>query len=99
MWSLGKSIIFDIDVKGAQNLSHQFPKEALTVFIRPPSAEVLFERLRKRQTEDNESLQKRIDKAAEELSFEKEFDRVLINDKLEVALQEAEQIVAGFINQ
>lgn len=99
LWSLGKSIIFDIDVKGARNLKHQFPKEALTVFIKPPSAEVLFERLRKRQTEDPESLQKRIDKAVEELSFEKEFDRVLVNDKLEIALQEAEQIVAGFINQ
>lgn len=99
LWSLGKCIIFDIDVKGARNLKSKFEKEALTVFIRPPSAAVLFERLRNRRTETPENLKRRIDKAAEELTFESEFDIVLINDDLETALQEAEIIVETFLNQ
>ncbi|MEZ5040838.1 MAG: guanylate kinase [Saprospiraceae bacterium] len=99
LWSLGKSIIFDIDVKGALNLKRQFQEDALTIFIKTPSPEILFDRLRKRQTEDMKSLQKRIDKATHELTFEQDFDKVLINDDLKVALREAEQIVEGFINQ
>ena len=96
---MGKSIIFDIDVKGALNLKRQFQEDALTIFIKTPSPEILFDRLRKRQTEDMKSLQKRIDKATHELTFEQDFDKVLINDDLKVALREAEQIVEGFINQ
>lgn len=99
LWSLGKSIIFDIDVKGALNLKRQFQEDALTIFIKTPSPEILFDRLRKRQTEDMKSLQKRIDKATHELTFEQDFDIVLINDDLKIALREAEQIVEGFINQ
>ena len=90
LWSLGKCIIFDIDVQGARNLKRQFQAEALTVFIRPPSAAVLQER--------PENLKRRIDKAQEELALESEFDIVLINDELEIALQEAEKIVETFIN-
>ncbi|NRB50342.1 MAG: guanylate kinase [Saprospiraceae bacterium] len=99
LWSLGKCIIFDIDVQGARNLKKQFQTEALTVFIRPPSAAVLQERLKNRETETPESLKRRIDKAQEELALESEFDVVLVNDKLEIALQEAENIVETFINQ
>ena len=99
LWALGKCIIFDIDVQGARNLKAQFQKEALTVFIRPPSAAILFERLKKRRTETPESLKRRISKAEEELALESEFDIVLINDNLEKALLEAENIVETFINQ
>jgi len=99
LWSLGKCIIFDIDVQGAINLKAQFEEEACTVFIRPPSAAVLFERLRNRKTETPESLMRRINKAEEELTFESKFDIVLINDDLNLALLEAENIVETFINQ
>ncbi len=98
LWSLGKTIIFDIDVKGAVNLKSVFPKETLTVFIKPPSPEVLFERLRKRKSESAESLQKRMDKAVFELTFENKFDRVLVNDELDKALETAENIVENWLN-
>ena len=95
---MGKHIVFDIEVKGATNLKNSYPDESLAVFVKPPSPEILFERLRGRQTEDEESLRKRIARAAEELTYEKTFDKVLLNDDLEVALAEAEEIVQNFLN-
>lgn len=97
LWLEGKHIIFDIDVQGAINLQEAYPERALSIFVKPPSAEVLYERLRGRRTESAESLQKRINKADYELSFEPHFDRVLINDVLDVALEEAEEMVQAFL--
>lgn len=98
LWAEGKHIVFDIDVKGALNLKRKFPSRTLSVFVKPPSREVLAERLVKRKTESPEQLQKRIRKAEEELLFENHFDVVLVNDVLERALREAESIVSGFLN-
>ena len=98
LWALGKHIVFDIDVKGALNLKQKFPSRTLSVFIRPPSREVLAQRLVSRKTETQEQLEKRIRKAEEELGFENQFDVVLVNDVLERALQEAERIVTGFLH-
>jgi len=97
LWGEGRHIVFDIDVKGALNLKNQFPDRTLSVFIRPPSREALTERLVRRKTESQEQLEKRIRKAEEELAFENHFDVVLVNDVLERALREAEQIVSGFL--
>jgi guanylate kinase len=97
LWSLGKHIVFDIEVKGATNLKKAYPDESLAVFVKPPSPEILFERLRGRKTEDDESLRKRIARAAEELTYEETFDKVLLNDDLEEALAEAEEIVRAFL--
>jgi guanylate kinase len=99
IWANDKNVIFDVDVKGALNIKRKFGDIALTIFVRPPSLEVLEERLRARQTETPESLQKRISKAAYELSFEAQFDKIIINDKLPDALQEAEQIVHHFLQK
>jgi guanylate kinase len=93
LWGLGKFVVFDIDVKGAVNLKKIYGDRALTIFVKPPSPEILFQRLRDRNTESEESLNKRIGRAAEELSFEPYFDLVLLNDDLTTCLTNAEQII------
>lgn len=98
LWSLGKCVVFDIEVKGATNIRNMFPEETLGVFVKPPSPEILFERLKGRKTETEESLRKRISRATEELTYENKFDTVLLNDDLEIALLEAEDIVKMFLN-
>ncbi len=95
--SAGRHIIFDIDVKGALSIKKQFPEDSLAVFVMPPSLDVLIERLKKRQTEDESSLKKRVMKAKEELSYQNEFDEILVNDQLEISLSKAEQIVNSFL--
>ncbi len=99
LWALGKHIVFDIDVLGALNIKKQYPEASLAVFIKPPSLEALHTRLRARNTESEESLQKRLDKAAEEMAFENQFDLAIVNDELESALAQAERIVEQFIYQ
>lgn len=94
---LGKHVVFDVDVKGAMSIKHIYPVEILSVFIKVPSMEVLEQRLRARGTETEISLQKRLDKARHELTFENEFDQVLINDNLEETLKQAETIVRKFL--
>ena len=98
LWSLGKCIVFDVDVKGAKNIKDAFPDQSLALFIKPPSKEVLFERLKKRKTETEESLRKRIARATEELSYENRFDKVVVNDVLDRAFLEAEKVVKDFLN-
>lgn len=97
IWALGRAIVFDIEVKGATNLKKFYPKESLAVFINPPSSDILFQRLRDRSTENEDELRVRIDRAAEELTYVNSFDRVLINDDLQVAFAEAEDIVEDFL--
>lgn len=99
LWSAGKSIIFDIEVKGATNLKKFYPNQSLAVFVQPPSEEVLFQRLRDRSTEDDKSLAARIARAAEELTYVNNFDRVLLNDELEKALADAEILCANFLGR
>lgn len=97
LWSLGKTVIFDVDVAGGVRIKKKFGDNALAIFLRPPSIEILMDRLRKRSTEVEHQLQMRIDKAHTELQYENQYDIVLINDKLEETLQKAEDIVKSFI--
>ncbi len=97
LWKEGKTVVFDVDVVGGLNIKKKFGSQALSVFLRPPSIDILMERLRKRSTEVEHQLQMRIEKAQFELQFEKQYDMVLINDKLEDTLQKAEEIVRNFI--
>lgn len=99
LWKDGKTVVFDVDVVGGVNLKKQFGNQALSVFLRPPSIEILMERLRKRSTEVEHQLQMRIDKAKYELQFEKNYDVVLVNDKLEDTLAKAEELVRNFIGK
>ncbi len=96
IWAEGKCIVFDIEVKGATNIKEMYPDESLIIFIRPPSLEVLISRLKKRKTETAVSLKKRIARVKEELTYENNFDKVIVNDVLEVALKEAELMVEDF---
>jgi guanylate kinase len=97
LWNENLNVLFDIEVKGAKNIKKMYP-DALAIFIKPPTPAILFERLRNRKTEDEKSLRARIQRAKMELTYEHEFDKVLINDVLEVALQDAEQMVRDFLD-
>jgi len=98
IWSLGKHVIFDVDVKGGLKLKEYFKMNALAVFVKVPTLEILKHRLEERGTENEESLARRLAKAEEELSFEKEFDVSLLNNDLEKSLLEAQYILENFIN-
>jgi guanylate kinase len=98
IWQTGKAPLVDIDVKGALNIKSQFGNRALSLFIKAPSTESLRRRLLSRGTESSESLQERLDKAAEELTYEPKFDFVVINDDLETAVAETLQIIDHFLN-
>jgi guanylate kinase len=97
IWSLGKVPILDIDVKGALHIRQQYPENTFCIFIEPPSVEVLRDRLLGRGTENEDSLKTRINKAAYEISFKSEFDRVVLNDNLEAACQEVREVVGNFL--
>lgn len=97
IWRKGKHVVFDIDVIGGLNIKKQFGDKALAIFIKPPNADCLRERLEGRGTETEESLNERIAKAEFELSFEDQFDIVVINDHLKVAQEEVVNIVKDFI--
>ena len=97
IWNKGKHVVFDVDVAGGITIKKQFPDSTLAIFIKPPSVEELRKRLLNRNTETPESLEKRLGKARQELSFAKNFDRVVVNDKLEDAVREAADLVHQFI--
>ena len=99
IWKAGKHVIFDVDVVGALNLKKSFGDRALSIFIMPPSVDALEERLRKRHTEDEESLRKRVSKASLEISEAKKFDAVILNDELNLAVEETKERVQAFIEQ
>lgn len=98
LWSLGKHVIFDIDVAGGLRLKRKFPNKTLAVFVKPPSIDELKIRLKKRETEDENKINMRIAKASVELATAPQFDHVILNDKLENALEEAARLVDNFVN-
>jgi len=98
IWSLGKHVIFDVDVVGGLNIKKQYKDLALAVFVMPPTPDHLEQRLRRRSTESEENLKKRLDKAQHELSFADQFDEILINDDLEKAKKEATTLVKEFVS-
>jgi guanylate kinase len=98
IWKKGNVVIFDVDVLGGVSLKKIFGDKALSVFIQPPSIEVLEQRLRDRNTETEESLKKRIERAQMELQYSNQLDVVVVNDDLETAINETETIVNNFLN-
>lgn len=93
IWGAGHIIAFDVDVKGGVNLKRIFGDDALAVFIQAPSVEVLRDRLIKRGTDTPEAIAERVAKAEEEMTYAPQFDYVLVNDKLDVCLKEAEDLL------
>lgn len=99
IWALGKTPVLDIDVKGAIAIQKQLGEKSLSIFILPPSIEVLKERLEKRNTESPEKVQMRLDKAAYEISFSNQFNAVVKNENLETACNETASLIQDFISK
>ena len=97
IWNLGKVPVLDIDVKGAIHVQQQYPETTLSLIIEPPSVDELKRRLQSRGTENEESLNARVNKASYELSFKHSFDHIIVNDDLQRAVKQAEQIVSTFL--
>lgn len=97
IWDAKKYIIFDVDVEGALSIKNKYGDDSLNIFIKPPSLLTLYQRLKNRKTETPKSLEKRIKKAERELDYQKHFDEVVINDDLDIAIEEASQIVLHFL--
>ena len=99
IWAMGKAVIFDVDVEGGLNIKKHFGDKALAVFVKPPSVEVLEQRLRYRSTETEETLRIRINKAVHELQYENKFEYVLLNENLGEALIVAENLITEFLTK
>ncbi len=89
----GRFPCFDVDVKGGVKLKEIFGDEAVSFFIKPPSLQVLEERLRNRKTETEEQIRKRLSKASWEMQFQDKYDHVILNDKLEEAVRQIAEII------
>ncbi|WP_136667272.1 guanylate kinase [Flavobacterium sp. H122] len=97
IWALGKNVIFDIDVAGGLRIKHKFPEQTLAVFVKPPSVDELKRRLKERSTESEDKINMRIAKAHVELATAPQFDTIIKNYDLDVAKQEAYELVRNFV--
>jgi guanylate kinase len=97
IWAKGHHVIFDVDVVGGLNLKKIYGERALSIFVMAPTIKDLEDRLRLRDTETTESIARRMAKAEKEMGFSAEFDYILMNDDMQQALNDAEQLVADFI--
>jgi guanylate kinase len=97
--SLGYHVVFDVDVIGGLNIKKHYGSRSLSIFIQAPSIEVLADRLRKRCTDSEESIKKRIEKAASEMKFASQFDLILVNDDLGKAKEDIVKKITKFINE
>lgn len=97
IWQAGKTPVVDIDVKGALAIQKKHPDNSLSIFIQAPSIAELKNRLESRGTETPQSLLERLDKASYEMTFAAKFDKIIINDNLNVALNELSDAVNTFL--
>lgn len=97
LWAEGKNVIFDIDVAGGLRIKKKYQKETLAVFVKPPSVDELKIRLKKRSTESDDKINMRIAKASVELATAPQFDVIIKNYDLDIALKEAHDLVANFV--
>ena len=93
----GRNVVLDLDVLGGVNVKRMYGDRALSIFIQPPSVEVLRERLIKRGTDSMEDIQNRVDKAEFEISIGPQFDYTVINDDLDIAVAQVHDLIANFI--
>ncbi|MGY8909646.1 MAG: guanylate kinase [Flavobacteriales bacterium] len=97
IWAQKKHVIFDIDVVGGLRIKKKYPNETLSVFVKPPSVDELKIRLKKRKTESEEKINMRIAKASVELATAPQFDKIIKNYDLPIALKEAEDLMSEFL--
>ena len=99
IWAAGRVIVFDVDVNGGSNIKRYFGGDALSVFVMPPSLEVLEQRLRSRGTDSEEAIVKRLARSAEELKRAPQFDVTIVNDDLGRAVGEARRVIERFLDE
>lgn len=97
IWKEGKTPLLDIDVKGALSVKKLFGNQVLSIFIEPPSIEVLEQRLIRRGTDNTQNISMRVNKAKEEMQYKNSFDKVILNDDIENATAETAEIIKQFI--
>ena len=94
----GHNVILDIDVKGGVNVKEQFGEDAMSIFIAPPSISELRWRLKTRGSDSDEEIEQRVGRASYELSFQKDYDHVVVNDTLQEAIARIEELMSGYLN-
>lgn len=97
LWAEGRVAVFDVDVNGGRNIKRYFGADALSIFVMPPSVEVLEQRLRSRGTDSEESISKRLARSAKELEEAPLFDVTIVNDDLQRAVQETRRVIERFL--
>tara|TARA_Y100000768_G_scaffold92780_1_gene67016 strand:+ start:2988 stop:3569 length:582 start_codon:yes stop_codon:yes gene_type:complete len=97
IWKEKKHIVFDVDVIGGISLKEYFKENSISIFIKPPSMEVLGERLKKRNTEDGKSIKNRLEKSFEEMKSIDKFDKIIVNDKLSISTKNIIETVEKFL--
>ena len=93
----GENVVFDVDVNGAMRIKEMYKDRALSIFIQPPSLDVLRERLESRGTEDAAAIEQRLSRAQYEIEQSERFDEVLVNDVLDVAVLETLVLIHEFL--
>jgi len=99
IWAEGSNVIFDVDVDGGLNLKHAYGDKALAIFVMPPSLDKLRSRLEGRDTETQESVERRMKKAPNEIEKCVDFDKLILNDQLSDAFKKAENMVRKFLQK
>ncbi len=97
IWNEGKIPLLDIDIQGALNVKNKYGNDVLSIFIEPPSIEVLYERLYKRGTETPDNINIRINKAISEMEYKNSFDKNILNDNLADAIKQTKSIIQEFV--
>lgn len=99
IWDNGHVIIFDVDVNGGMSIKKYFGPDALSIFVMPPSVEVLEQRLRGRGTESEEAITRRLARSAAELEKAPQFDVTIVNDVLSSAVDRAQVVINNYLNK
>ena len=99
IWNANKIAIFDIDVVGGANIKNMFPNETLSIFVMPPSIDVLKNRLLERGDVSSEQINVRVKKAESELDYASKFDNIIINNDLEESKKIAHTLIKKFIDE
>ncbi len=94
----GRNVVLDVDVKGGVNVKRLYGQHALSIFIQPPSIQVLRQRLEGRGTDSPQDIENRIAKADYEMTFAPQFDHTVVNDDLDTAVAQVRQLIDDFVN-
>ena len=97
IWEEKKHVVFDVDVVGGISLKEYFKENSISIFIKPPSMEVLSERLKKRNADDRKAIKNRLEKSFEERKSIDKFDKIIINDELSISTKNIIEIVEKFL--